>query len=134
MTLRNCDGCGRSYEAKRATSKFCSSDCRVRAHRQPKSAPSATVVLPAQPTPPTSAVAAATRAALDEAGRSETALGAATLALAARIDDGSREPGSAFAALVREHRAALAEALRGANQVANPLDELRARRDQKRAG
>ena len=79
-------------------------------------------------------VANLTRSELETAGRLETALGQSALAIAVRIDAADTEAGSAMAALVREHRAALAEALKGAYAVANPLDELRARRDRKRAG
>jgi len=31
----NCQHCGKSYHAKRSTSKFCSSRCRVASHRAP---------------------------------------------------------------------------------------------------
>jgi hypothetical protein len=79
-------------------------------------------------------VMAATEAELDSVGRLETPLGQAALVLAVRLEASHREPGTALAALVREHRAALAEAMRGARVAADPVDELRARRDRKRAG
>lgn len=131
MALRSCDVCGRTYDAKRPSSRFCGATCRKRHQRSPGvAAVPAPTVLAAAP----GGLHAATHAELEAADRLETALGAAALALASRVDSGSAEQGSAFAALVREHRAALAEALRGANPAANPLDELKARRDRKRAG
>ncbi|MGI6032355.1 MAG: hypothetical protein ACOX69_02940 [Coriobacteriales bacterium] len=32
---RVCEACGKVYEAKRSTSRYCSSTCRSRAHRHP---------------------------------------------------------------------------------------------------
>lgn len=75
---------------------------------------------------------AATRAELEDAGRSTTSLGAKALALAARID-AQVDTGSALAALVRQHDLTMAEAVKGAHAKASMLDELRARRDRKHA-
>jgi hypothetical protein len=43
------------------------------------------------------------------------------------------DTGSALAALVKQHDATMAEAVKGAQVSASPLDELRRRRDAKRA-
>jgi hypothetical protein len=73
-------------------------------------------------------------AELEAAGRLGTALGQAAVALARRIDAGASEPGSSFASLVRQHGATLAEAVKDAAAKADPLDELRSRRERKFAG
>lgn len=74
----------------------------------------------------------ATLAELTAAGRVTTTLGAKALALAARIDAGA-DTGSALAAMVKQHDVTMAEAVKGAQVTASPLDELRRRRDAKRA-
>lgn len=71
-------------------------------------------------------------AELTAAGRLEGHLGASALALAARIDSSTSVQG--FAALVKELRAVMAAALAGVQSEADPVDELRGRRDRKRAG
>ena len=76
---------------------------------------------------------AAVRAELDAAHRTESALGMAALALAERVDRGLMETGSAFAALVREMRATLAEALKDAERAGDGVDEIRERRERKMA-
>jgi hypothetical protein len=129
---RRCDVCAEQYEAKRATSKFCSPKCRVRAGRDRRQG----VDVPAQVEvagATSSGVAAATRVELDAAGRTDTARGQVALALAARIDSG-RDTGSALAVLAKEHRAALDAAVQGAAKTASPLDELRLRREARNAG
>jgi hypothetical protein len=132
MIERRCDHCGETYSAARPSSKFCGPTCRQRHRRNPElaSQPSddvATLV----PTP-AAGVYGATRAELDAADRAGTSLGAKALALAARIDSGM-DTGSALAALVKQHDATMAEAVKGAQVSASPLDELRRRRDAKRA-
>jgi hypothetical protein len=69
---------------------------------------------------------------LESAGRAETYLGACALALADRIDQATAVMG--YAALIKELRATMDAALAGVQRAADPLDELRARRDSKRAG
>jgi hypothetical protein len=69
---------------------------------------------------------------LEQAGRAETYLGAAALALADRIDQSTAVMG--FAALVKELRVTMEAATAGARATADPVDELRARRDRKYAG
>lgn len=119
---RACDGCGRPYEAKRKTSRFCSDLCRARnkgASGEPE-APSLN-----------GHVAASTRAMLEKAERVETPLGASALLLASRIDS-AQDTGSALAALNKEWRATLAQATDGVKMAASPLDELKARREARR--
>ena len=78
-----------------------------------------------------SAVAAVT-SELEAAGRLETYLGASALALAERIDSSTAVMG--FAALVKELRSTMEAALAGVVVAADPVDELRSRRDRKYAG
>jgi hypothetical protein len=118
---RNCDVCGRSYAAKRSTSKFCSDTCRQRAARAP-GAPEASE---------SGLVAVITRD-LKAAGRLETAAGQQALILAGRLG-WPMDSGSSQAALSRALTEVLAVALDGA-AAADPLDELRARRAAKSAG
>lgn len=75
---------------------------------------------------------AAVRAQLEAAGRAETYLGAAALALAERIDNSTAVMG--FAPLVKELRSTMDAALAGVKVAGDPVDELRARRDRKLAG
>ena len=132
---RACDYCGAEYEAKHPSSRFCTAVCRKRNQRNPRPAPVATHPSVANlPDPGGSGLTDATRVELGAAGRLDSALGRAALLLAQRLDVSDREPGTALAALIREHRAALAEAVRGAKAAADPVDELRARRDRKRTG
>jgi hypothetical protein len=131
--------CPTEFEAKRAAAKYCSERCKKRAQRKPGGVRTAKVVeLPAEPAsepaPVVGSVAAATLAELDHAGRLETAVGQAALALARRIDHAGAETGASLAALARQHLATLAEAVKNAKQAADPLDELRGRRERKLAG
>ncbi len=81
---------------------------------------------------PTDSVREATLAQLTEAGREDTTLGKTALALATRIDS-NLDPGSALAALAKQLESTLESATKGANAVASPMDELRARRAAKHA-
>lgn len=132
MTKRPCDCCGEPYEALRLTSRFCSARCRVRNQRNPK--PVAESPRPSAPVGASGAIEAATRAELAAAGRSDSPSGQIAVLLAARLDRNDRESGMGVAAVVREHGRVLADALKGARVAADPVDELRARRDSKRAG
>lgn len=75
---------------------------------------------------------AAALAELESVGRAETLAGGLVLALARRIDSaGPLETGSAFAALTKELRAALAAAVAGAEQEDDPVDQVRKQRERK---
>lgn len=130
-----CGGCGKPFEAQRKTAKYCSDRCRMRAHRRaPDSEPAPVTQLAPADRGDTESLAEAVRCELEVAGRLNSAAGRVVLALARRIDAGSQESGSSLASLSKEFRAAQAEALKGAEQAADPMDELRARRDRKRSG
>lgn len=135
---KQCASCDEPFEAKRATAKYCGDRCRQRKHRQPAEPQAPVAALPAA-APSAAAVAAnsvtaSTQAQLELADRVDSPAGQAALALARRIDAGNGETGSALASMVRQHGVSLAEALRNATTEADPVDELRARRDRKLAG
>lgn len=121
---RECDVCGRSYQAKTRRSRYCGQRCRKRAQRVAEVTPIHVDEL---------SVAEATRRELRAAGRLETAAGMSAVKLAEKLDTG-RDTGSAMAALSKQHLTALAEALRGVTLVSSPLDELRARREARLGG
>jgi hypothetical protein len=133
---RACDQCGRPYEAQRATSRFCSTSCRVRAHdvgntpaESPDGASAPLALVAGDPHVPD--VAAATRKALEDAGRVDTPLGQAVLLLALRLDHSHRETGSSVATLAKQYAAQLELALADAGKSGDAMDELRGLRDRK---
>lgn len=69
---------------------------------------------------------------LQDADRLDTVLGQQALALAAQIVS-PFQTGAGVASLSKELRAVMAEAMRGVAAAADPVDELRRRRDAKRA-
>lgn len=123
---RTCNACGKPYQAQRSTSKFCSSSCRARAAQGAPIA-SATPIAEAS-----GGLSAATERELRDAGRFDTILGQQALALARRIESPA-ETGASVASMSKEFRAVMAEALDGVNAAADPLDELRLRRDRRRS-
>jgi hypothetical protein len=120
---RACDACGEQYEAKRADiSKFCTANCR-QAYANGRRADHV-IARPAPKPVAIPVLEAATRAELVEAGRVDSALGAAVLILAARIDAGN-DTGAGLASLTRQWRDTLAAATAHAADVASPLDRMR---------
>lgn len=149
-----CEQCRDRFEAKRSTAKYCTTRCRTRATRAratraraqglPAPAavdrPAAGAAVPPASAPPPAAdggdvplLIAATISELVAAGRLGTTIGQQAVKLAERMVNRS-ETGSAVASLSKELRATMVEALKGTAQEADPIDELRARRDRKRAG
>lgn len=124
---RPCDSCGSGYEARRPNSRFCSPKCRKRAQRAPAGESPPRVPVALHPM-----ISAATGRELTAAGRLESSLGQAALALARRIDGSAFDSGSSLAALTREWRMTLAAAVEGVPLAASPLDELKAKRDARR--
>lgn len=129
MIPKECAACGREYAAKRAASKYCSDTCRKRAQRGVRKAPVATSSSPQSDGP--GPLEAAAIAELEEAKRLDTVLGQSALALASRIEAG-QDTGAGLASLVKQLQTTIAAAVEGANQDADPVDELRALRDKKR--
>ena len=129
---RSCEGCGSSIDGMGVRARFCGSNCRANAAKRRSKAVSVVAQGPAGASDEAGSVYAATLAELSDAGRADGALGAKCLAMARRIDLGA-DTGSALAALVRQHDATMAEAVKGAQLARTPLDELRARSDAKLA-
>lgn len=126
-----CQQCGRTFEAKRTDARTCSVDCRVALSKASRDANRRAAVEDAESVPVN--LTASTLTELAAVGREGTALGQAALLLAYRIDRSQADAPQAVAALVKQHNATLADALRGAGRK-SALDELKARRDAKRAG
>lgn len=122
---RSCEVCGKGFEARLSTARYCSSTCRARKSRS-KTGGAPLRVVPPSPVA-SSGVVEATQAALDAAGRAGSPHGQAALLLAARMDAGA-ESSSGLAALAREHRAALVAALDGEAKGVGKLALLRAAR------
>lgn len=137
---KTCARCARPFIAKRQVARFCSVACRnaaaaARAKGQPESKALPKPKASRKPKPeatPTGTLGAVV-AELTAAGRLDSSSGQAAIALARRIDDGA-ESSSGLASLTRELRAAMAEALARAEAAGDALDELRARREARRAG
>ena len=124
--VRNCDVCQTSYEAKRPSSKYCSERCRKRAQRSPEATPAPMVIV----MPPSSggSLVTATLNELAAVSQIDSSLGQSALLLARRLDEGGMDTGSSVAAMIREHRATLAEAISSGKVAADPLDQLAAQR------
>jgi uncharacterized OB-fold protein len=134
--LRPCDQCGTEYLAKRASSKYCSERCKKRAQRSPGIASVVPITsASSEPTgePDRGLIEAATFAELEAVGQEKTALGALAVMLARRLDGISADTGSSVAAVVREHKKTLSDAIAAGTAAADPLDELTKRRQERRA-
>jgi len=133
--VRNCNFCGRPYEAKHVTtSKFCGVNCRNRNARGAPPPPTPPVVSLSQADDgdtTTNDLNKATKAELEAAGKLDTSLGQQAMSLAVRM--GGFDTGGGLAALSRELRAVMAEATHGAKASVDVVDELRARRNAKRS-
>ena len=77
-------------------------------------------------------VAESTRLKLTEVGRLDSPLGQVAMVLARRIDNPGMDTGSSIASVARQYQLALEAATEGAKTAADPLDELRQRRDMKK--
>jgi hypothetical protein len=131
--LRSCDECGGNYTARRASSRFCGGTCQKRAERARNTGlPARLGLIDGVSSPPSLLEVCLTRE-LDEVGRLDTVDGLVALELARRVASGD-ETGSATAALSRELTVVTARAMGTATTVADPLDEIKARRDRKLAG
>lgn len=133
---RSCDVCGKVYEARRVTSKYCGSACRTRVSRANAAAGSAAdpgAAVPATRDVEGVDVVAAVRLRLQAAGRVADVAGQQALLLAHRLMTATVDTGSSLASVSKELRAVMAEALEGA-AASDPIDELRARREAKRSG
>lgn len=119
---RPCDVCGESYEAKRATSKYCSDRCKMRKARGAVTkAEKVPTLAPEHTDGPVTESALVT---LRAAERAESPLGQAALVLARRVDL-NRDTGAGLAALVKQFEATLKAATADVKSVESPLDRAR---------
>jgi hypothetical protein len=125
--MRACDVCQAPYEALRRTSKSCSKRCSMRTSRAGVTAGS---WVAREPSADGLALVEVARRELEAAGREQTALGQLAVLLAGRLC-GPLETGGGVAALSKELREVMAVAVASAVAGADPLDELRRRREAK---
>lgn len=134
---RLCEHCGRSYDAQSPRAKFCKTPSCVRERdairqRRKKAGGSVVALRPDRGQALDGRVAGplevAARVELEAAGQLESLAGQNAVAVARRMDAASSDTGSSYAALSKELRAAMGEALKDAPRVADAFDELRARR------
>ena len=138
---QTCARCGGAFDAKRPVARFCSVRCRNQASRARAQGQPESIAPPAKPKRTRKPKAAdsptgtlgAVMAELTDAGRLQTSAGQAAIALATRIDAGA-ESSAGLAALTRELSARMAEATANVAQAGDALDELRAKREARRAG
>lgn len=122
--------CGTTFTAKSLRARYCSDRCRKRRQRGGAVVELPTVTEDEAP-PVTVGVLAATTRELTEAGRLDTALGQACLALARRLDLPGVDTGSAMASVAARLEDLLAKATKGAGKATSPgqmADELAERR------
>jgi hypothetical protein len=123
-----CQGpdCGIVFEAKRKNAKYHDKACSVRASRAGRLG-EATPAGPGRgrrvPVAVASELGRTTRRALEAVDRVDTWAGQAALVLAARIDRGGAETGSALASMIKEHALAMDRALAEARQ-GDPVEAL----------
>lgn len=127
----NCAHCGDAYDAKRAHSRFCGPVCR-RAALRVKNANEPDRVMPVRQIRTDGDVYQATLAELSAVGREDCFAGRLALTLASRVDD---SPGTGAALLAKQLLETMKFALEGTKvKAVSRVDELRARRDDKRIG
>ncbi len=127
--MRVCEYCASEIApTKPRATKYCSIECRKNANRQPRREPIVTQLPTVEEPAGEDPLVEAVRRELTEAGRIDTSLGRQAMALAERMADAA---GAAMAALSKELRSVMATATEGAAVAADPLDELKLRRDRK---
>jgi len=127
MHSLTCRVCGEAFSSKRAHALYCGAACRKRASRGSisKTKPETGAAAPA------SELVQLVRAELDKVDALETIPGQQALVVADRMSRGV-ESGSAVASLSQELTRLVAAATRGRDS-ADPVDEVKERRDRKEA-
>jgi hypothetical protein len=134
---RPCDACGEAFEPRTSRSRYCDrvpcrrKRARVAKREQRRQRVRRANVATLRRAPPGEAVAEAVRQELEAAGKLSTSIGQAALVLARRLDDPQDDTGSSSAALSKQLRTLMAEALEDMKIPNDPLDELRARRERR---
>ena len=129
---RECDVCGREYTARRSSSRFCGGTCAKRSQRAGPAVMRARAAVLAGGEAPLSGLEQAVARELEQAGQLGSVTGLIAMELAYRVGSG-HETSAAVSALVKELRATMTAALAGVDRAADPLDEIRVRRDRKRS-
>jgi hypothetical protein len=145
---RSCVICGVSFKAARQHTRYCGPNCRKKAQRIPdrdkanlrsntgvRAQKEITEVVAAKKggkRKPSRGLITAIREELTAAGREDSVLGIQAVELAKRLCD--MESGTGLAALSKELRLVLAEALGDTKAEVDPLDELKSRREVKLRG
>lgn len=119
--MRECTQCGGPNETKGRYAQFCSAECRATSRLEPET-PRAAEPEDSYP------LADVVRRELEAAGVLDTALGQQAVTIAVRMADAAA---TALAPLSKELRSVMAAATRGAETEADPVDELKLRRDRK---
>ena len=139
MSIRKCIRCGDPYQASRSTAKYCSTRCRVYASQERRAALPVKTGGSEKPKPSlmvevdqSAGLITATRGTLEAAGRLDSVAGQSAIRIAEAMT--GRETGAGLAALSKALSATMAEALDGVVSQADSLDELKARREARRAG
>ena len=129
--MKKCAVDGKKFKATRSTAKYCSEECRKQAYRDKKKADAVAATVAASVASSVAAddpasITNATIAVLSAAGRLETAHGAIAITLAKRMDAFTLlEQGSSVAALSKELRAVLAEAVQNPETPDDPVEAAR---------
>jgi len=143
---RECALCGKAFNAKRATAKYCGSSCRAKRSIRNKRIASlgaagevagrVGVVAPiTNPSPGLpSSVFNMTQQALVQAGKLASPQGATALIIAGRLDRSTIDTGAGIVALSRELDRLIANALNAVErETPDELDDLQRRRLEKAA-
>lgn len=132
MRLVTCAQCGESFEAARATAKFCGPRCRQQSRRaMPRKAPEPVAVDVEPDGEETPRILVVTRTEVERMKKTDTVLGQQALELAARLAS-PKDTGSAIAAVSRELDRVMLRLQSGAAQAEDQLASARRRRDEKR--
>jgi hypothetical protein len=144
---RECALCGKAFNAKRATAKYCGSSCRAKRSTRNKRIASlgaaggevvgrVGVVAPiADPSPDLpSSVFNMTQQTLVQAGKLASPQGATALIIAGRLDSSTIDTSAGIVALSRELDRLIANVLNAVErETPDELDELQRRRSEKAA-
>lgn len=135
---RQCAECGRSFEAKRPSARYCCSSCRGKASHKRKNG--AEVVSLPHSDGDSSGITSAVEKQLLAAGKLDTYGGQQALFLAGRLERSVIDSGSAVAALSKELDRMMTALLADVEQEPDALDEaqgkvlhMRTHRRQRRA-
>lgn len=120
---RDCEFCGRAFQAQRSTAKYCSKDCRTRKAKGER--PRVETV----PVEPDRGLVDAVRADLTALGRADSVIGRRAIELAERIVS-PFTTGAAVSSLDKQLGDVMAEAAAG-SAASDPVDEFTRRRNAK---